>query len=70
MEKIVEFATSVGAAVPDWIAAIMLVMVGAKAIVALTPTPRDDEIVGKVYKVIEYLALNFGRAKDKPANKA
>jgi hypothetical protein len=28
----------------------------ALAVVNLTPTPRDDEIYGKVYKVIEMLA--------------
>lgn len=38
----------------------------ASAIVALTPTPKDDEIVGKVYKVIEKVALVVGKAKDDP----
>ena len=28
----------------------------ALAVVNLTPTPKDDEIYGKVYKVIEMLA--------------
>jgi len=28
----------------------------ALAVVNLTPTPRDDEIYGKVYKVIEMIA--------------
>ena len=28
----------------------------ALAIVNLTPTPKDDEIIAKVYKVIEWLA--------------
>ena len=37
----------------------------ASAIAALTPTPKDDTIVGKVYKVIDLLALNVGKAKDK-----
>jgi|TARA_B100001559_G_C16234332_1_gene499324 hypothetical protein len=38
----------------------------ASAIAALTPTPKDDTIVGKVYKVVDLLALNVGKAKDKP----
>ena len=38
----------------------------ASAIAALTPTPKDDNIVGKVYKVIDWLALNVHKAKDKP----
>lgn len=37
----------------------------ASAIAALTPTPKDDTIVGKVYKVLDMLALNVGKAKDK-----
>ena len=38
----------------------------ASAIAALTKTPKDDNIVGKIYKVIDLLALNVGKAKDKP----
>ena len=37
----------------------------ASAIAALTPTPKDDTIVGKIYKVVDLLALNVGKAKDK-----
>lgn len=37
----------------------------ASTIAALTPTPKDDTIVGKVYKVVDWLALNVGKAKDK-----
>jgi len=37
----------------------------ASAIAALTPTPKDDTIVGKIYKVLDMLALNVGKAKDK-----
>ncbi len=36
----------------------------ASAITALTPTPTDDRIVGKAYKVIEALGLVVGKAKD------
>ena len=28
----------------------------------------DDNIVGKIYKVIDFLALNVGKAKDKPGD--
>ena len=34
-------------------------------IAALTPTPLDDNLVGKAYKVIDWFALNIGRAKEK-----
>lgn len=39
------------------------VVAAASAICAMTPTPKDDSIVAKVYKVIEWLALNVGKAK-------
>ena len=31
---------------------------------ALTPTPKDDAFVAKVYKVLEMFALNIGKAKE------
>ena len=42
---------------------------------ALTSTPKDDKIIakfipiGKLYKVIDWLALNIGKAKDKAKTK-
>jgi hypothetical protein len=35
------------------------------AIAALTPTPKDDGFLKKAYMVIDWLALNIGKAKDK-----
>jgi len=35
------------------------------AIAAVTPTPKDDQAVGWAYKIIDMIALNFGKAKDK-----
>lgn len=35
----------------------------ASAVAALTPTPKDDSWVAKAYKVIDWLALNVGKAK-------
>ena len=38
----------------------------AIAIVNLTPTPKDDEILAKIYRVVEILAgILTDRAKDK-----
>ena len=34
-------------------------------IAAITPTPIDDNLVGKAYKIIDWFALNIGKAKDK-----
>ena len=41
------------------------VVAAASAIAALTPTPKDDGIASKAYKIIDWLALNVGKAKDK-----
>ena len=37
----------------------------ASAIAAMTPTPKDDGIVKKLCKLVDLLALNVGKAKDK-----
>jgi hypothetical protein len=47
------------------VGALTSIVTGASALAALTPTPKDDSIIGKLYKVIDFLALNIGKAKDK-----
>lgn len=42
-----------------------LVVAVASAIASVTPTPKDDEFVAKLYKILDALALNIGKAKDK-----
>lgn len=37
----------------------------ASAIAAATPTPKKGGSLSKAYKIIDFLALNFGKAKDK-----
>jgi|TARA_B100001939_G_scaffold190378_2_gene163845 hypothetical protein len=37
----------------------------ASAICALTPTQKDDQFLGKLYRVLEFLALNIGKSKEK-----
>lgn len=44
---------------------VTAIIAAASAIAALTPTPKDDTIIGKAYKIIDWLALNVFRAKDK-----
>ena len=34
-------------------------------IAAMTPTPHDDNLVIKAYKIIDWFALNIGKAKEK-----
>jgi len=45
--------------------AVSAVVAAASAVAALTPTPKDDSIVAKSYKVLDWVALNVGKAKDK-----
>jgi hypothetical protein len=45
--------------------AVSAIVAAASAVAALTPTPKDDNLVAKAYKVIDWLALNIGKAKDK-----
>jgi hypothetical protein len=40
------------------------IVTAASAIAALTPTPQDDTWVGKAYRVVDWLAMNIGRAKE------
>lgn len=47
------------------LATVTAVIAAASAVAALTPTPKDDAIIAKLYKVIDVLALNVGKAKDK-----
>ena len=44
----------------QWITTIVTV---ASIIAASTPTPKDDEWIGKLYKHIDLLAVNIGKAK-------
>ena len=50
----------------DLIAIVGAVGALASLIAALTPTPADDKWTGKAYKIIDWLALNVGKAKNKP----
>ena len=49
----------------EWIAVIPSIVMGASLICALTPTPKDDAIVGKIYRILDWCALNIGKAKEK-----
>jgi hypothetical protein len=37
----------------------------ASTIAAVTKTPEDDNWVSKIYRILDFLALNVGRAKDR-----
>ena len=43
---------------------VTAVIAAASAITALTKTPSDDRLVGKIYRVVEMFALVTGRTKE------
>jgi hypothetical protein len=49
----------------NYIEIALAIHAAASIICALTPTRKDDDFLGKAYKVLEFLALNIGRAKDR-----
>jgi hypothetical protein len=48
-----------------WVQVGTAVVTLASAIAAATPTPKEGSLWAKVYKVIDFLAINIGKAKDK-----
>jgi len=48
-----------------WIAVLPTVVMICSLIAALTPNPIDDGWMKKVYKLVDWFALNVGKAKDK-----
>jgi hypothetical protein len=49
----------------ELVGTVTLIVTIASLIAASTPTPKDDEWMGKLYKFVDMLALNIGKAKDK-----
>jgi|TARA_R100001509_G_scaffold164109_1_gene140485 hypothetical protein len=47
----------------EWLGIITGVVCAASIVCALTPTPKDDAMIGKLYKILELCALNIGKAK-------
>ena len=47
----------------EWLGIITGVVCAASIICALTPTPKDDAMIGKLYKILELCALNIWKAK-------
>ena len=45
-----------------WVTEIIAI---ASLVAAVTPTPQGDKLLAKLYKAIDFLALNVGKAKDK-----
>ena len=49
------------------IEAVMGVVVVASLVVAGTKTPDPDTVLGKIYKLVEWASLTFGKAKQSGA---
>ena len=46
------------------ISVITGIVCAASIICSLTPTPKDDALIGRLYKIVEIAALNIDKAKD------
>jgi uncharacterized membrane protein len=60
MELLVNFVQT-----QSWFGIFTAVVTLASAIAAATPTPTPGTAIAKLYAVIDFFALNFGKAKDK-----
>jgi len=48
-----------------WFGVATAVVTLFSAIAAATPTPKAGSFAAKLYKVVDFLALNFGKSKQK-----
>lgn len=55
---------------PQWLQALSLLIAACAAVAALTPTPKDDGVILVLRRVIDYLAFNFGGAKNAGSSKS
>jgi hypothetical protein len=63
-EVIIPLVVEIAKAYP-WFPVVTSAVTLASAIAAVTPTPKAGSIWSKVYRVIDIIALNFGKAKQK-----
>jgi hypothetical protein len=63
-EVIIPLVLEVAKAYP-WFPVVTSAVTLASAVAAITPTPKAGSVWSKVYKVIDIVALNFGKAKQK-----
>ena len=60
MDTIVQFIQT-----QPWFGVIAAAVAFASAITAMTPTPKAGSTLAKIYAIIDFVALNIGKAKDK-----
>ncbi len=54
-------------ALPAWVSALTLVVTAATAVTALTPSKADDKAINAILKVLNALAGNVGKNRNKDA---
>lgn len=70
MELLAPLGISLISGLPHWLEAGLSIVGAASAVAALTPTPKDDRWVGRAYRLLDWLALNVGHAKEVPPNRS
>ena len=58
MDMILDFISE-----KPWFGLVAAIIAAAAAFCAATPTPKEGTWVSKVYKAVEFLAFNIGKAK-------
>lgn len=48
----------------NWFSIVTAAIALASAIAAITPTPVAGTLLAKIYSIVDFLALNVGKAKD------
>jgi hypothetical protein len=62
-----EFIMAALESFPVWLQAIMALVTGATAITALTPTTVDDRAINWLLKILNFIAGNVGKNRNKDA---
>jgi hypothetical protein len=52
-------------AIMEIVGYVTMIVTVASLVAASTPTPKDDVWIGKLYKLIDLLAINVGKSKQK-----
>jgi hypothetical protein len=60
METLIEYIQQY-----PWFNVVTAAVALASAIAALTPTPKEGSNLAKLYAIIDFVALNIGKAKNK-----
>ena len=52
-------------AIMEIVGYVTMIVTVASLVAASTPPPKDDVWIGKLYKLIDLLAINVGKSKQK-----